>query len=146
MRILRSIVQSLMLLMLYPWHDLNFRRAVAPQLVGNDHPRHVPQALQQLAEEPLGGLFVPAALHQDVQDVAILIHGTPQIMILAVDLNEHLIEVPLISGPGTSSAQSISVCLAELEAPFSDGLIRESDAAYGQYLFNVTVAESETKI
>ena len=77
MRILRSIVQSLMLPMLYPWHDLNFRRAVALQLVGDNDARNIPQALQQFTEESLGGFLIPAALHQDVQDVAILVHGSP---------------------------------------------------------------------
>ena len=96
MRVLRSIVQPLMLPMLNTGHDLSFRRAVALQLIRDEHPRHVPQTLQQLAEELFCGLFVPAALHQDVQDVAILIHGAPQVMLLAIDLDEHLIEVPFI--------------------------------------------------
>ncbi len=73
----------------------SFRRAVAPQLVGDDDTWYVLQALQQLAEEPLGRLLVPAALDQDVQDVAILVYSTPQIMILAIHFDEHLIEVPL---------------------------------------------------
>ena len=40
-RILRAVVQSLVLTVFDTGHDLGLGRAVAPQLVGNDHPRHV---------------------------------------------------------------------------------------------------------
>ena len=95
MRVLCSVVKSLVLAVLHSWHDLSLRCTVALQLVRDDYPRHVLQALQQLTEETLGRLLVPATLHQDVQNVAILIHGSPQIMILAIDLDEYLIEMPL---------------------------------------------------
>ncbi len=83
MRVLRSIVQPLVLAMLNTRHDLSFRRAVALQLICDDHSWHVLQALQQLAEEPLGCFLTSLTLHQDVQHVAILIHGSPQVALLA---------------------------------------------------------------
>ena len=127
-------------------HDFSFRRAVALQLVGDDHPRHVLQTLQQLAEEALGGFLIPATLHQDIQDVAILVNGSPQVMILATDLDEYFIEVPLVARAGTSSTQLISVCLAELQAPFSNRLIGNDYPTHSHYFFNVAVAESEAEV
>jgi hypothetical protein len=44
-------------------------------MVGDDASRGVPQAFEQLAKEHLGGNLVPPALHQDVEDVAILIEA-----------------------------------------------------------------------
>ena len=135
-----------MLPMLHSGHDLSFRRTVAPQLVGDDHARHVPQTLQQLAKETLGGFLIPATLNQNVQHVATLVHGSPQVMILATDLDEYFIEVPLVARPGTSSTQLISVCLAELQASFSHRLIGNDYPTHSHYFFNVAVAESEAEV
>ena len=73
MRFLRSVVQSLVRSMLYSGDDLSFRCTVALQLICDDHARNILQAFQQLAEETLGGFFVPATLDQDVKDVAMVI-------------------------------------------------------------------------
>ena len=54
-------------------------------------------ALQQLAEEALGSALVLAALHEDVQHVAVLIDGTPEILALAVDRHGNLIEKPTVT-------------------------------------------------
>ena len=40
--------------------------AIGSKFIRHNHPRHITQALQQLAEEALGRLFVAAALHQNV--------------------------------------------------------------------------------
>ena len=39
-------------------------------------------------------MLVPVRLNQDVDHVAVLIHGAPQILLLAVDSNEDFIQVP----------------------------------------------------
>ena len=44
-----------------------------------------------LTEEPLGGLGIPARSDQDVEDVAVLVDGPPQILPTAVDRQEHLV-------------------------------------------------------
>ena len=41
---------------------------------------------------------VAVRLNQDVDHVAVLIHGTPQILLLAVDSNEDFVQVPNIAG------------------------------------------------
>ncbi len=146
MRVLRSVVQSLVPAVFDTGKYLSFRCAITLQLVRDDDTWYVLQAFQQLAEELLRGFFVPAALDQDVQDVTILVHGSPQIMILAIDLDEHLIEVPLISGPGTPSAQFIRVCLTELERPFTDRFVSNDYPAHSHYFFNVAVAEGEAEV
>jgi hypothetical protein len=38
-------------------------------------------------------------LDQDVDHVAVLIHNTPQIVLLAVDSNEDLVQVPVVAEP-----------------------------------------------
>src|SRR4051794_11141142 len=48
-------------------HDLSLRGAVAGQLVRDHHTRGPALLFQQLAEQALGGLFVPPALDQNVE-------------------------------------------------------------------------------
>ena len=42
---------------------------------------------QQLTEEVFGGVLVLAALHENIQDVTVLIDSAPEILLLAIDLN-----------------------------------------------------------
>jgi len=48
----------------------------------------------------------------------------------SVDLEEYFVEMPLIARTRRSVAQTVRVNLAELEAPFSDGLIAEGHTAH----------------
>ncbi len=61
-------------------------------------------AREEFAEEFPDGHFVAAALDQDVEHVASVINGAPQLLGLTVDLKEHLIQVPRVTGLGTPPA------------------------------------------
>jgi hypothetical protein len=39
-------------------------------------------------------------LHENIQDMAVLIHRPPQIVALLVERAQDLIQVPLVAGPG----------------------------------------------
>jgi len=77
-------------------------------------------AREQFAEELLRGYLVPATLHQDVEDVAVLIHSTPQIVRLPADFEKYLIQVSCIAGMRTSPAQLVRVGLSESETPLNN--------------------------
>ena len=64
----------------------------------------------------------------------------------AVDLEEHLIQMPLIAGPGTPSPQVISELLAELIAPAPDRFVAHQHATCGHHLLYVTKAHTEPKV
>jgi hypothetical protein len=53
-RYLSAIIEISGLAMLDAREDLAFGGGLALELIGDDHPRNIPQALQQLAEEPRG--------------------------------------------------------------------------------------------
>ena len=74
---------------------------IAGQLVGDNHPRHLSQTLEQLTEKPLGRHRGAARLHQDVEHVGVLIDRAPQLMGGGVDLHEDLVEVPFVAGAGS---------------------------------------------
>src|SRR5262249_14844034 len=96
MRILTPVIEIAALAMLHPGQDVLFGRAVALQLIRNDDARDIPQALEQLAKKLLRGLLVAAALHQNVEDMIVLVDSAPQVMALPVDGQKHLVEMPLI--------------------------------------------------
>ncbi len=75
-----------------------------------------------------------------------LINGSPQVMILAIDLNEHLIQVSLVTGSRTPSTQVIREGLAELEAPFTNRFVAERDATHPHDLFDIAKAQSEAEV
>ena len=55
-------------------------RRVAAQLVGDQSSRDTALAFQQLAEKADGGSPIAPGLHEDVDCVAVLVYGTPQIL------------------------------------------------------------------
>ena len=61
----------------------------------------------------------------DVQHRSVLVDGPAQVLPHPVDLDEHLVRMPLFAGRGTAGAQSVGVCLPELPTPPPDGLAGE---------------------
>lgn len=55
-----------MLAMLDARHDLNLGGGITLQLVGNQNPWGITQALEELAKESFRGLPVAPALHKDI--------------------------------------------------------------------------------
>jgi hypothetical protein len=106
--------------------------AVASQLIGHDHARHILQAFQQPSKEAFGGFAIPPWLNEDVEHDAVLIHGTPKIVLHALDPDEHFVQVPLIPRSWPSAAKAFGKALAEFPAPTPDGLIGEDDATLRQ--------------
>jgi hypothetical protein len=112
-RVLRSVVQPLVLAMLDGGHNLLLRRAVAGKLVG-DHDAGRPHLLlQERPEQPLGSMLVASALDQDVEHDAGLVHGSPQPILHPGNLEHDLIEMPFIANPGKATTDLIGELLAE---------------------------------
>ena len=145
-RVLGPVVQILGPAMLHRRHELAVRDPVAAQPVGDDDPRHVLQALEQLAEELLGGHRVSAWLDQDVEHIAVLIDRAPQVVDRAVDADEDLVEVPFVAGPGLAPAQPVGVELPKLRSPLPDRLVTDRNATRKHQLLDLTKAQREPVI
>jgi hypothetical protein len=99
-RVLGPVIQVLRPAVLHARDQPPVGHAIAGQLVGDQHPGHVPQSCEQLAEEPGRGLRVPPGGDQNVQHGALLVHRPPQIVGLPVDCDEHLVKVPRVPRAG----------------------------------------------
>src|SRR3954454_16566480 len=107
MRHFSAVVEVAALAMLDTGQDLPFGGGVALQFVGDDHPRDILQPTQQLAKEALRSLGVAPALHKDVEHLTVLIDGTAEIMLFAVDADKHLVKEPFVARPWTAAFQRV---------------------------------------
>jgi hypothetical protein len=65
---------------------------------------------------------------------------------MALNPDEHLIEVPLVTGPRTAAAQAVGEALPEFLAPASSGLIGDDNATFSQKQPNIPQAKAEQLI
>lgn len=112
-RHLDAVVEVAALPVLDAGQDLTLCGGVAPELVGDHHPWRVLQSLEQLAEEPFGGLCAAPALHEDVEQMAVLVDCTPETMQLAPDADEHLVHEPFVARLRPAPLQRIGEQLAK---------------------------------
>jgi hypothetical protein len=84
-------------------------------------------------------------LDQDVDHVAVLIHGTPQMLLLAVDSNEDLVQVP-VTEPTLTPLQFPRIARTELQTPAPDRLIRHDDSPFGQKILDISEAQAEAMV
>lgn len=127
--VLGAVVQVAMLPMLDTGEEVPLRRAVAFQLVGDERPWRVRQAFEQLPEELFGRMLVPPTLHQDIEDVPLLIDRSPEIVSLAVNREKDFIQMPRVTWLGAPATQLVRVGLTKLAPPLANRFIRHEDAA-----------------
>jgi hypothetical protein len=145
--ILRSVIEIPVLAVLHPRENLPLRCAVAFQLVRDDHARYIRQPLEEFAEEFLRRFLVPTTLDENIQDdVAVLVHGTPEVVPCPIDRQKHLIQMPFIARPWAPVTQLIGIGLPKLPAPLPDRFIRHEDPTGKQQLFDIPVAEAKAVI
>ena len=119
---------------------------VASQFVGNDPQWFGALTAQQSSKESLCSALITMRLDQDVDHVTVLIYGTPQILLLAVDSNEDLIQVPVVAQPSLSSLQFPSIVRTELLTPLPDRLIGHDDSALGKKILDISEAQAEAMV
>ncbi|EFH80779.1 hypothetical protein Krac_1400 [Ktedonobacter racemifer DSM 44963] len=146
MRVFCSIVQALVLPMFDARHDLPLGGCIAGEFVGDNDTRHVLESLQELAKELFGSFFVSSALHQNIEYFAMLVNGTPEIVLLSINFEKHLIQMPLVSWPCAATLQLMSICLTEVEAPLTDCFVGEYDSTLCHELFDITETERKTEV
>lgn len=81
-----------------------------------------------------GGSGVEPSLTQigtEIKHLAAIVDGTPQPVALAVDRHDHLVEMPVITGPRAQAPEVRGDAWTELEEPAPDRLVGNVDAAFG---------------
>jgi hypothetical protein len=144
--VLRAVVQIPVLPMFHAWEELPLGSAITRQLVRANRPWPIGQALEPLAEKPLRRRLVPPALHQDIEDLTLLIDGPPEIVPLPVTREKDLLQRPCVPGLRPPMAELIRIRLPKLAAPFAHGFVGHRDPACKQQFFHIAIAEAEPEI
>jgi hypothetical protein len=146
MRNLGAIVRILLGIVGDTRQDRSTGSSIALQLVGDDPEWLLALTAQQSAKEPLGCTLIAARLQQNIDDITILIHGTPKILLLAVDSDEEFVQIPGITEASLFLLKTSGIVGSEFPAPTADGFVRNNDSAFGQKIFHITEAQTEAMI
>jgi hypothetical protein len=134
----RPIIQAFVLAMLHTRQELAFGGSIALQFIGDDHAWSILESFEELPKKSFRRLCVPSALYQDIQHVAVLIDGSPQIRPFPIDGEKDLIQVPLVPTRRTAAAEFVRVRLPKLQTPLTHGFIGHDDPTLCQKFFDIT--------
>src|SRR5437763_11732312 len=109
------------------------------QLVGRHPRRRAAVFAEQLAHQLDRRRPVSTTLDQDLEDLALVIDGTPQVHVLARDPDDHFVEVPAIARSRTAPSQAPSDRRSEFEHPTANALIGEVEATLGKQLRDIAL-------
>jgi hypothetical protein len=132
-----------MLPVFHTWQELSLGPPITLELISDEHPGYKLAPFEELAEEPLGSRFIPASLHQNIEHMALLIHGPPEIMPLPMNREKHFIQVPFIPRLRPSETELIGLGLPKLAAPFPDRFVGHHHPAGEQEFLNIAIAETK---
>ena len=100
----------------------------------------------QSHEKALGGRPIPLGLWIHINDLSFLIYGPPQIVLLAIDLCEDLVDIECITMSLVPRFQTPGIDGSELDAPEANGLVADSDTTLGQEILDIAVAQIEAVV
>ena len=122
------------------------RNVITSQLVRHNRPRIATVCGQQSGKEASGCVSIALLLHEHINNLAILIDGTLQIMLFPVDLDEYFIEIESIPKPPVPTLYTFAVFRTELVAPQPDRFITDDDTSLGQKILNIAMTEIESVV
>ena len=146
MRKLSPVVGILSRIVSNARQDRSLRSTIALQFVGDDPERFFTLTSHQSAEEPLGCLLIATRLQQNVDDITVLVNGTPKILLLTVNPDEQFVQIPSVPETTLLFLETPSKVGSEFPAPSPDGFIGNNNPAFGEEIFDITEAQAETVI
>ena len=93
-----------------------------------------------------GHLLVAAALHQHIENLALVIDGSSQVHPFAGDANHHLLEVPPVAWSWAAPSKPAGEPGPELQNPPPHGFIGNLQAPLGQEILHIAIAQGEAQV
>jgi len=119
---------------------------VASQLVRHDLSGLATTTPYKPFKEAFCGCAISASLQINIYHFSILINSPPQILLLAIDLHENLINVERVTVSSLPAPQSFGIFGPKLDTPWPDGLVTNGNTALGQQVFNISVTQAESVV
>ena len=147
MAVLHSIVGPATDFLFVGVAEVFHRCLIGGETVGSDLFRR-PVALESLLHEGQRGIFVPGPGDTARKDLALMVHGTPEVDHLSVELHIHLVKMPAPVAEPAHRAHSLPTDIAsehrpEPVPPHPDRLVAEVDTALEQQV--LAVAQTQWK-
>ena len=114
------------------WHEVTFGRTIGAEFVGDDPLGWHALLLQQPEQQSPCSPGVAPALNDFIENLAVLIDGTPKPVLSAGDGNHNLIEVPDVLARRSPATELLCVSRPEFPSPSPDRFIRDDDPALQQ--------------
>jgi hypothetical protein len=132
--------------MVYSFEQLLQSGTVALEFIGDNYPGNTLKRLEQFPKKLVSRRFIPSALHQNINNLTILVHSSLQIRSLALNLNDDFIEMPLVRRFREAAANLVGVGLGQLETPFANCFVSNLDASIEHHFFDVSETEGESEV
>ena len=131
MGLLSSIILILFCTVDRLWDKFAMSNTIAAQLVCHDFSGLIAVTPQWALEEAFRSNSIPLGLKENIHHFAILVDGSPQVVLLTVYLHKDLIDVEGITITSVLSLQATGINGAEFYTPEADCFSGYSDASLG---------------
>ena len=122
------------------------RNAVTSQLVRHYLPRFTTVVSKQSFEKALSSRAISFGLQKYIHHLAILINRSPQIVLLATDLNEDFINIERIAETLVPTVQALYIFGPELVTPQANRFVTYDDTSFSQQIFDISLTQVEPMI
>ena len=75
-------------------HDRPMSRIIASKFVGHQPSGFTTLAFDETTEKPFRGTLIATALHENINGITVLVHGSPKIVLFALDGHKDFVDVP----------------------------------------------------
>ena len=119
---------------------------VGSQPIGHDTLGMDSDILQQLAHQPERRPLVSALLEQHIENLAFIIHCTPEIHPCPANADHHLVQMPARRWVRPRDAKRLCNANAKFERPATDSFVTDVDTAFSQQILDIAKTHRETEI
>ena len=124
-------------------YEVTVRDVVAGELIGNDAARFCFGGLEGPSEEPFRCGSVAFLRQISVDNLTVLVDGSPQLVLCTADFNDDFIDEERVTEACMAPAQSLRIVRAKLPAPGANGLVADRNTSFGQQILDVSCAQAE---
>ena len=89
---------------------------------------------------------IAPGLDEDVDHIAVLVNGTPQILALALDVHDQFVQVPGVAQASSPAPERPGVRRTECPTPLPNRLVGHGDAPLCQEILGVSEAQTKAVV
>lgn len=104
-------------------HDLMPGSSIGVELIGDHSAGYATLLAQETLQQALGRLGIAAGLGDLIEDIAILVDGSPEPVLLAGAGDHDLVEMLDVAPAWCLASEAVGVIRSKLQSPPADGLI-----------------------